>query len=144
MTGMTSDLDSSPSDGDRRRSRAYYRDFFPAMLAYFLLVPVVIAFGDLHGRSSLRFAWAMLPVLPLLFAVWAVWRHLNRQDEYQRLMLLQSLAVGFAGCVVAAVVMGFLGLAGLVALAGPWVIFGAGMAGWAAAAVAQNAFDRQR
>jgi hypothetical protein len=144
MASMTSKLDSSMSDGDLRRSRAYYRDFFPAMLAYCLLLPLVIAFGDLQGQSPLRFVWAMLPVLPVLVVVWAVWRHLNRQDEYQRLVLLQSLAVGFAGCVVAAVVMGFLGLAGLGVSAGPWMIFGAGMACWAAAAVAQTMFDRQR
>ena len=114
------------------------------MLAYLLLLPAVVAFGDLHGRSPLRFVWAMLPVLPMLVVVWAGWRHLNRQDEYQRLVLLQSLAGGFACSVVAAVVVGFLALAGANSAAGPWVIFGVGMAGWAVTAVAQAMPDRQR
>ncbi|WP_432544478.1 hypothetical protein [Kineococcus sp. SYSU DK002] len=131
---MTSKLDSTaPSSGDRARTRAYLRDFAPAMAAYVVAIVVVVAWGGLDGQSPWRFAWAMLPVLPVLGVVRAVVRGLRRSDEYAQLVQLRGLAVGFAVTVVACVVLGMLAVAGLDVPAGPWLAFGAGMASWAVA-----------
>ena len=50
-------------------------------------------------------------------------------------MQLQSLGVGFAVAMAAAVTLRLLGAAGLQLLVTPWIIFGAGMAGWGITAI---------
>lgn len=127
---MTSHLDSDRSVGDRRRSLAYHKEFWPAIVAYLLLLPVVLRWGHLDGTSSWRYLWALLPVLPLVWVVAAVVRHLGRIDDYQRLVLLRGVAAGFALAMVGAVAIGFLALAGFRPVFAPWVVFGLGMTGW--------------
>ena len=72
-----------------------------------------LVWGHLDGSSPSRFVWALLPVVPTLFIVRAVLRHVDRVDDYQRLLLLKGLGVGFAVAMVAAVTVGFLGAAGM-------------------------------
>lgn len=135
---MTSFLDSAPgegaSTGDRARARAYYRDFFAGMLAYLVVLLLVVAFGHLDGTSGWRWLWALAPVLPAGWIVLAVARHLHRVDDYQRLLLLQQLAIGFAATMIAALTAGFLGIAGLPMRGAGWVVYGVGMLTWVVAA----------
>ncbi|WP_369053233.1 hypothetical protein [Kineococcus terrestris] len=132
---MTSTLDTTGrSRGDRARTRAYARDFVPAMAGYVVAIAAVTVWGGLDGDSPWRFAWALLPVLPVLAVVRAVVRALRRSDEYAQLVQLRGLAVGFAVAVVACVVLGMLQLAGLVVPVAPWLVVGAAMTSWAVAA----------
>jgi hypothetical protein len=129
---MTSDLvNATRSAGDRARARAYYRDFWPGMVGYLVVLTAVIVWGHLDGPSSWRYLWALVPVVPALLIVRAVVRHVTRIDDYQRRLLLQGLAVGFAIAMLASLTVGFLGVAGLRLAAGGWIIYGAGMLGWA-------------
>jgi hypothetical protein len=133
---MTNNLDrSGQSRGDRARAWAYVREFVPAMVAYCVVLALVLTFGDLDGTSPWRFVWAVLPVLPLIWVCVAVLRHLRRLDDYQQRLTLQGLGVGFAVAMAAAVTMGLLGAAGLQSPVTPWIIFGAGMAGWGSTAI---------
>jgi len=50
--------------------------------------------------------------------------------DYQRLLLLQALGVGFAIAMVASLTVGFLGIAGLPMGGAGWVVYSAGMLGW--------------
>lgn len=128
---MTSDLDrSSGSAGDRARTRAYYWDFWPSVVGYALILSAVLVWGNLDGTSSWRYLWAVLPVVPALWMVRAVLRHVRRIDDYQALLLLQGLGVGFAIAMVTSLTVGFLGIAGLPMRAAGWVVYGAGMLGW--------------
>jgi hypothetical protein len=128
---MTSDLDSSRrSSGDRARARAYQWDFWPGMAGYGIALTAVLRWGDLDGSNPWRFLWAVLPVIPALWIVRAVVRHVHRVDDYQRLLLVQSLGVGFAIAMIAAVTAGFLGIAGLPMQSAGWIIYGAGMLAW--------------
>lgn len=128
---MTSFLDrTSRSDGDRARSRAYQWDFWPSMLAYAVVLSAVLKWGHLDGHSPWRFVWSVLPVIPALWTVRAVLRHVHRIDDYQRLLLLQGLSVGFALAMIASLTLGFLGIAGLPMRSAGWIIYGVGMAGW--------------
>jgi hypothetical protein len=133
---MTSELDTTPSRGDRERSRAYVRDVVPAMGGYVVVVTAVTAWGHLDGTSPWRFAWALLPLLPAALIVRAVVRFLARSDEYARLVQLTSLAVAFAATMLACVVLGMLAIAGgpLPAVLLPWLAFGVGMLAWGVAA----------
>lgn len=148
--GVTSDVDTSAgSTGDRARAWAYHRDFWPGILAYGLVLTAVLVWGHLDGTSPWRFLWAVLPVLPALWVVRAVLRHLHRVDEYQRLLTLQGLGVGFSIAMVTAITGGFLGFAGLEPgpfplSSGCWIVYGAGMLGWAiSAAVLSRRAARQ-
>jgi hypothetical protein len=105
------------------------------MVAYCVVLALVLTFGDLDGTSPWRFVWAVLPVLPLIWVCVAVLRHLRRLDDYQQRLTLQGLGVGFAVAMAAAVTMGLLGAAGLQSPVTPWIIFGAGMAGWGITAI---------
>ena len=135
---MTSFLDklgsAGGSLGDTARAKAYYRDFLPGIAAYLLVLAAVLLWGHLDGTSPARWVWALAPVLPAAWIVVAVVRHLHRLDDYQRLLLLQNLGVGFAVAMLSAITVGFLGIAGLPMMAAGWVIYAAGMAAWLVAA----------
>src|SRR4051794_25006360 len=112
MPPMTSALDRDrPSAGDRARARAYNREFWPGVVAYGLVLVAVVLWGGLDGDSPWRFVWALAPVLPAAWVARAVFRQVQRADEYQRLLLIRSLAVGFAVAMLAAITLGFLGMA---------------------------------
>ncbi|ABS05752.1 hypothetical protein [Kineococcus radiotolerans] len=137
---MTSDLDTTGSPrssaGDRARTRAYARDFFPAIAGYVVAVVAVGVWGDLDGDGPWRYAWALLPVLPAALLVRAVARGIRRSDEYARLLQLGALAVSFAATMLACVLLGMLTIAGLPLPAQllPWLLFAAGMLSWIVAA----------
>src|SRR3954452_16164751 len=129
---MTRSLDGRRrSEGDRAKARAYNREFWPGMAAYMLVLAAVLRWGGLDGHSPWRFVWALAPVLPAAWTVAGVLRHVRRVDEYQRVLLLQSIAVGFAVAMLTAVTLGFLGIAGLSSAEAPWIVYLAGMLGWA-------------
>jgi hypothetical protein len=129
---MTKKLDRrGRSEGDRARARAYNREFWPGIAAY-VLATGLVSWG-VDGHSPWRFLWALVPVIPAAWIVRAVLRHVRRVDEYQRLMLLESFAVGFAVAMLAAITLGFLAAAGLRLESAPWIVYGIGMLGWAIA-----------
>ncbi len=128
---MTSKLDSKDrSEGDREKSRAYQREFWPGILAYAVVLVGVLVWGELDGDSPWRFLWAVLPMIPALWIVRAMLRHVRRVDDYQRLLLLQALGGGFAVAMIASVTLAFLEIAGLSVPGVGWIIYGAGMLGW--------------
>lgn len=128
---MTSKLDNSDrSQGDLVASRAYHLDFWPGLAAYVVVLTAVLLWGELDGESPWRFLWAVLPVIPALWIVRAVLRHVRRADDYQRLLLLQGFAGGFAIAMVASVTLAFLEIADLGLTGTGWIIYGAGMLGW--------------
>jgi len=128
---MTNNLDSATvSTGDRARARAFQRDFWPSMIGYGVVLAAVLVWGHLDGDSPWRYLWALLPVVPAGWTVRAVLRHIHRIDDYQRLLLLRGLGVGFATAMIASLTLGFLGIAGLPMRLGGWVIYGTGMSGW--------------
>jgi O-antigen/teichoic acid export membrane protein len=126
---MTSELDTG-SVGDRRRTHLYAREFGAAMAGYAVVLVLAIAVGGLDGTSPWRFAWALAPVVPVLFMVRAVYRHVRRVDEYQRGLLLQGFAVGFAVMCATAITLGLLEAAGLAFEGSAWVVYAAGMVSW--------------
>jgi hypothetical protein len=129
---MTSDLDSDRrSNGDRARDRAYHREFWPGIIGYCVILVTAVSWGGLDGDSPWRFVWALAPVVPAAWVVRAVFRHVRRVDEYQKLLLIQSIGVGFAVAMLTAISLGFLAIAGLELTEAPWIIYGAGMLGWA-------------
>ena len=136
---MTSDLDSKErGTGERAIARSYQIKFWIGMLSYVIVLTAALIWGGLDGDSPWRFAWAIAPVIPMLWIVVAMLRYLSRIDDYQRLLLLKGLAVGFAVAMLSAITVGFLGMAGLefeIINAG-WIVFSLGMLGWGLASTA--------
>jgi hypothetical protein len=126
---MTRTLDTA--HGDRERTAAYNRDFWPGMVAYGVVLAGVLAWGGLDGTSPWRFLWVALPVLPALWVLRAVVRHLGRIDDYQRQLVFRGLSVGFGAAMIVSLTAGFAMIAGFTWIGLPWVIYGAGMIGWA-------------
>lgn len=98
MTTRTKKKDSE-SQSERRRARAELKDSLPAVAM------VVAAFGimilvDPDGVSALSLLWAGLQIGAVGWFVWVHWRSLRRADEYQRLVKLEALAIGFATVMV--------------------------------------------
>jgi hypothetical protein len=139
----TEDLNSNPaiekkSLGERVISRRYLLEFGLGMFAYAGFLVAALVWGNLDGDSPWRFGWALLPVLPLVWVAVAFIRHLRRVDAYVRQLLFQGLSAGFAVAMVAAVTCGFLMIAGLEMPDVSWIIFSAGMLGWAVARIIGN------
>ncbi|MGI8809490.1 MAG: hypothetical protein ACR2KK_16955 [Acidimicrobiales bacterium] len=87
------------SQSERRRTRAELWDSLPAVAM------VLTAFGimilvDPDGLSPLNLVWAGLQIGAVVWLVWVNWRSLRRADEYQRLVKLEALAIGFATVMV--------------------------------------------
>ncbi len=138
---MTSKLDTTKngkrdtSPRERAKIRAYTIEFVLAMVAYVVILVAVMTWADIEGDSPWRFAWALLPIVPIIWVVVAVVRHLNRIDEYQRGRLVNGLAVGFAVAMLASITVGMLGIAGLAMEGAGWIIYSAGMLGWLVASL---------
>lgn len=124
---MTSNLDT-------RNARIYLREFGIGMVGYLVAVGLAVTFGD----GGPRYLWALLPLVPSIWIGWAVWRHLNRLDEYQRVLLLGQFAIGFAAMIATSLTLALLSSTGLSLQAGPWIIYGSGMIAWGIAAIVTN------
>ncbi|MCU1404746.1 MAG: hypothetical protein JWQ43_1049 [Glaciihabitans sp.] len=136
---MTNNLDSrAASVGERAVNKAYLREFLIGMIGYAVILMAVMIWGGLDGDSPWRYAWAVLPVVPMLWVVVALWRHIKRIDDYQRLVLLRGLGIGFAVAMISAITLGMLGIAGLSVPSVGWIIFSLGMAGWLVATTISN------
>lgn len=116
------------SETDRRQRNQYLREFLPAMTGYAVILTAVLSFVD-EDSASARY-WYLLPVLPMIAMGFALFRSLQRADEYTRLIQLEAMGLGFAGALLASLVMGFLGVAGVSTTYAGWLIFGVGMGTW--------------
>lgn len=98
----------------RPSQRRYLREFFPAMLAYLVLV---FAFKPLLGlvdADLLRIGIALLPVLPLVFVVRALVRKLLDGDELERRMQLEAVSIASISVGLLSFAAGFLHVAGVI------------------------------
>lgn len=93
-----------------RASRAYFWRFVPIMLAYCLLVfaaPFLIRATGATG--PLRWAFAVLPALPLIAVFWVIGRYfLELTDEYVRLLEVRKALVATGLTMSLASAWGFL------------------------------------
>ncbi len=128
---MTEPADTRKSRAEIDRRRAAWRDSIPIGVA---IVVAIAAFAltdaDDPGDTVI---WA-LPMLALLgLGLRAEVRDLRRADEYQRTLLLEALALGFA-VVVVLLFLGSLLTSGGVGDARVWLHVGfiGGVVGWSA------------
>ena len=77
------------------RDRAAVRDVMPGLVALLALQASLVLL-DPHGRVTVGYlVWSFSPLVPALWLIWAQLRSLRRADEYQRIVQLEAMAIGF-------------------------------------------------
>ncbi|UPG86161.1 hypothetical protein L2Y94_02000 [Luteibacter aegosomatis] len=74
--------------------KRYYRELFPAMLAYVLLILLSVSWLKTLEGTMARTVVTLLPVVPIAFVIRAMVRVIRDQDEFERLVDLQAIAIG--------------------------------------------------
>ena len=81
----------------RKANNRYMWRLGGGMAGYMVLLAISqLVIADM-AEGALRYAIAASPVLPTLVVVYAMFRWLADTDEMQRRIMLESLAMGFAG-----------------------------------------------
>jgi hypothetical protein len=124
-------METERTTTERQTGRTYKAEFLPAVIGYTLVLGGIVVLVDFDTAADWKYLIALLPLLPALLGAAAIARHMRRLDEFQRSVQLDGMAAGFGIAMVAAMTLGFLGMAGLeTARVGPWVIYSAGMLTW--------------
>ena len=110
---MPEPTEERKSSSDVARDRAAARDILPAVTLLVAVQASLVIVDPDAGASAWNLAWSLLPIAPALWLVRAQLRSLRRADEYQRVVQLEAMAVGFATVIVLALVGGLLDAAGI-------------------------------
>jgi len=101
----------------------YQREFWPAMLAYILIMFLLWPLLPQVHNELLKIALALLPVLPLLLVVRAMLRLVLGSDELEQRTHLIGLAIAATVVSTLSLAGGFLAAAGVIQLDGAVLIF---------------------
>jgi len=105
--------DDRTSTRERTETRAVLREATPAILALLATEAIVMSVHLDGAANRWDVALALLPVLPAVWLGWTQLRSLQRADEYQRLVQLEAMAVGFGTALLVALVGGLVDSAGV-------------------------------
>jgi hypothetical protein len=94
----------------------YAREFFPAMLAYVLILLLVWPLVEHVQHPAARVAIALLPVAPVAFVVRAMVRLMLASDELERRMQLEAISIASLSVGLLSFSAGFLQAAGVLHL----------------------------
>jgi hypothetical protein len=116
---------------EKQVARAYRVELWSAVAVYAVLLVGSIYFGRRMPEGLLRTVVMIVPMLGFGLMIRAIARHLARIDEYQRLRLLETIALSSAITGAVTFTYGFLETAGFPRLSmfSVWIIMGAS---WAA------------
>lgn len=130
---------------EKRVGRAYRIELWTAIAVYVALVVASTRFGRPMADGLLRTVVLLSPMIGFAMMIRAIARHVARIDEYQRLRLLESLALAFAITGAVTFSYGFLETAGYPKLSmfSVWVVMGVswGVASFALARRTRRAME---
>jgi hypothetical protein len=111
---------------EKRVGRAYRIELWTAIAVYVALVVASTRFGRPMADGLLRTVVLLSPMIGFAMMIRAIARHVARIDEYQRLRLLESLALAFAITGAVTFSYGFLETAGYPKLSmfSVWMVMG--------------------
>src|SRR6266516_6360480 len=103
-------------------SKTYTREFFTAMAAYVIVLPVCILLIIASPHSAWwRIPLALVPVIPILFAMRAFMRFFGYMDELQRRLQLEAFAFSFGVTGIVTFSYGLLTFVGLPPIIWVWI-----------------------
>jgi uncharacterized membrane protein HdeD (DUF308 family) len=111
---------------EKKVSRAYNIELWSAIVVYAVLLVASIRFARPLADGPLRTALLLTPMLGFALMIRAIVRHVARIDEYQRIRLLEALALSFAITGAVTFSYGFLETAGFPRLSmfSVWMVMG--------------------
>ncbi|KQV36768.1 hypothetical protein [Massilia sp. Root335] len=112
---------------EKRVARAYRFELWTAIAVYVVLLAGSIRYGRPLADGPLRTIVLLLPMIGFGLMIRAIARHVARIDEYQRLRLLEGVALAFAITAAVTFSYGFLETAGFPRLSmfSVWILMGA-------------------
>ena len=111
---------------EKRVGRAYRIDLWTAIAVYVVMLLASIRYGRPLDDGLLRTAVLLSPMIGFCLMIRAIARHVARIDEYQRMRLLESLALAFGITGAVTFSYGFLETAGFPKLSmfAVWMVMG--------------------
>jgi hypothetical protein len=76
--------------------KRYLREFFPAMAIYVALIFLSVSWLKTLEGTAARTIVTLLPILPIAFVIRAMVRVIRGQDEFERRIDLEAIAIGGA------------------------------------------------
>ncbi|MGJ7916740.1 hypothetical protein ACI48D_14845 [Massilia sp. LXY-6] len=115
---------------EKRVARAYFVELMTALLVYIVLLFAAIRYGRPMPEGWLRTLVLATPMIGFGLMIRTFVRHLARIDEYQRIRLLENIAVATAITLAVTFTYGFMETAGFEKLSmfSVWMMMGASMA----------------
>jgi hypothetical protein len=112
---------------ERRVARAYRIELWTAIAVYVVLLAASIRWGRPMADGLARTIVLLSPMIGFALMIRAIARHVARIDEYQRLRMLESVALAFAITGAVTFSYGFLETAGFPKLSmfAVWIVMGA-------------------
>jgi hypothetical protein len=112
---------------EKRVARAYRAELWTAIAVYAVLLAGSIRYGRPLDDGPLRMAILLAPMIGFGLMIRAIARHVARIDEYQRLRLLEGVALAAAITGAVTFSYGFLETAGFPKLSmfSVWIVMGA-------------------
>lgn len=115
------------SEIDRKASGKYLRELFGSIAVYLLLLAASLTYGPAMDSGALKTFALACPVIGFFLMIWAVARQVGRMDEYQRIVMLETVTLAAAVTMGVTFTYGFLEAAGYPRLSmfAVWGIMGA-------------------
>jgi energy-converting hydrogenase Eha subunit A len=115
---------------EKRVARAYFVELTTSIVVYTVLLFAAIRYGRPMPEGWLRTLVLITPMIGFGLMIRAIVRHVARIDEYQRIRLLENIAVAAAITLAATFTYGFMETAGFEKLSmfSVWLMMGASMA----------------
>jgi hypothetical protein len=112
---------------EKRVARAYRAELWTAIAVYVVLLVASIRYGRPLADGHLRTIVLLAPMIGFGLMIRAIARHVARIDEYQRLRMLEGVALAFAITGAVTFSYGFLETAGFPKLSmfSVWIVMGA-------------------
>jgi len=118
------------SANERKLSQQYLRELGSSIAIYLAILIPSLMYGPGMADGALKTAVLTAPVLGFFLMIWAIARQVQRMDEYQQRMTLESLSLSAAITAAITFTYGFLENAGYPRLS-MFVVWGIMGSAWA-------------
>jgi hypothetical protein len=106
---------------ERQARNKYWLELGSALVIYMVVLYLAITNANANPPGTVRTAWLLTPIVPIMLAVWAIARQFRRMDEYVRLRSYEGLALAAAVTAAWTFTYGFLELSGFPKITMFWI-----------------------